>query len=183
MSNLTAAIDQWYEWTVRIRAKKFELGESFSVLIFLGEVPHDPNQWMSSESFAGVHHVFAGMPDGGGDSDMINEGFIRVNRHLQRRMPDQKTYDPAVVKPFLKQNLNWRTTDVSMHLLLVLAWTMTTWVQTSTHPVEIRSLEVTVVSVLYHKDPRSNFPVAGERLLHNDITFGRPGGATERTTD
>ena len=126
MFHLTAGVDQWYEWTVRIRVKKFEYGESFSVLVFLGEVPHDPDQWMTAESFAGVHHVFAGMPGGDGDSDMINEGFIRVNRHLQHRVPGQKTYDPAVVKPFLKQNLNWRTTDVSIMHLLLLALTLTT---------------------------------------------------------
>jgi tyrosinase len=34
-----------YEWTARIECNKFELGGSYSVLIFLGHVPDDPQEW------------------------------------------------------------------------------------------------------------------------------------------
>ena len=40
-------VQQWWNWTVRIRVKKFELGGSLSILVFLGDVPNDPNQWFT----------------------------------------------------------------------------------------------------------------------------------------
>ncbi|KAJ7495027.1 tyrosinase [Mycena latifolia] len=50
--------DIW-EWTARIRIKKYEVGGSFLVLLFLGTVPEDPKQWRTSPNFVGAHHVFA----------------------------------------------------------------------------------------------------------------------------
>lgn len=48
-----------YDWTARIRVKKYEVGGSFLVLLFLGSVPEDPKQWYTSPNFVGAHHVFA----------------------------------------------------------------------------------------------------------------------------
>jgi tyrosinase len=48
-----------YDWTARIEVKKYEVGGSFLVLLFLGVVPDDPRQWRSSPNFVGAHHVFA----------------------------------------------------------------------------------------------------------------------------
>src|SRR6202042_2657493 len=42
------------EWSVSVKCKKFELGGSFSVFIFLGEVPADPKQWLTDPAFAGT---------------------------------------------------------------------------------------------------------------------------------
>jgi len=41
-----------YDWTCRIHCKKYELGGSYWVLIFLGEVPEDPKKWHTSSSFS-----------------------------------------------------------------------------------------------------------------------------------
>ncbi|KAI0248615.1 hypothetical protein BJV78DRAFT_1234936 [Lactifluus subvellereus] len=47
-----------HDWTVRIHFKKYELGQSFAVLIFLGEVPDDASQWRTCPSFVGAHAAF-----------------------------------------------------------------------------------------------------------------------------
>jgi len=164
------SVDQWYNWTARIRAKKFELGRSFSVLIFLGDVPKETKDWYKSENLVGTHNVFANTAAGecdncNNDLDLVHEGFVHLNRHLLRLKPNQTAFDPETIKPYLKDNLHWRTID------------------TNGQPIQINSLEVTVLSVTLSKASDSNFPVTGDRELHHGITSGRPGGATPDTSD
>ena len=49
--------DIW-EWTARIRVKKYEVGTSFSIPIFLGSVPDNSGEWLMCEHFVGAHHAF-----------------------------------------------------------------------------------------------------------------------------
>lgn len=98
-------------------SKKFELGRSFSVLIFLGEVPRNSDHWMSSKSFVGVHHVPANSAvercqNCRSNADSINEGFIHLNRHLVSNWPLWGDLDPADLSSFLVDKLRWRVTDV-----------------------------------------------------------------------
>lgn len=48
------------EWAVRIRMDQQAIGESFAVLIFLGDVPEDPKEWGLCPAFAGSHYALAG---------------------------------------------------------------------------------------------------------------------------
>jgi tyrosinase len=50
--------DSLWEWTARVRVKKYEVGGSFLVELFLGSVPTDPRQWRTSPNFVGAHYVF-----------------------------------------------------------------------------------------------------------------------------
>jgi len=163
-------VDQWYNWTARIRVKKFELGRSFSVLIFLGEVPKESKDWLGSNNLVGIHHVFANSASGecencSSNINLIHEGFIHLNRHILRVKPNQTAFDPETIKPYLKDNLHWRTID------------------TNGQPVQVNSLEVIVLSVTLSKASDSNFPATGDRQLHHGVTSGRPGGATQHTSD
>ncbi|KAM6499867.1 hypothetical protein JOM56_005375 [Amanita muscaria] len=158
-------IHQWHNWTARIRVKKFQFGSTFSVLIFLGDVPPQHTQWKSSDNLVGTHHVYATSLPPGGDSGIINEGFIHLNLAILRKREDEAKFDPGEIKPYLRENLNWRTADLR------------------SEPIEISSLEVTVVSTLFSKVPGARMPASSDRRTHHDITFGRPGGATDRTTD
>jgi tyrosinase len=158
-------VNQWHNWTVRTHCKKFELGRSFTILIFLGEVPKEPRNWKKCENLVGVQHVFANRNaeqcgNCSSKSDLVHEGFIHVNRYLVEKLPGHPTYDPEHVKPYLTKNLNWRTVD------------------TADVPVEIKSLEVTVVSVTMSKAHHSFFPNIGKLLFHHGITAGRPGGTS-----
>ncbi|KAF8874306.1 hypothetical protein CPB85DRAFT_1417289, partial [Mucidula mucida] len=38
--------------------EKYELGCSFSVPLFLGEVPEDSKIWLCCDTFAGARHVY-----------------------------------------------------------------------------------------------------------------------------
>jgi tyrosinase len=51
--------DKLWEWTARVHVKKYEVGGSFSVEFFLGDVPSDPAHWRTSPNFIGAHQVFA----------------------------------------------------------------------------------------------------------------------------
>jgi tyrosinase len=104
------------DWSTRIHVKKHELSGSFSVLIFLGEVPEDPEEWCTSPSFVGAHHAFV---NGAADQcdncrsqeDLVVEGFIHLNLAIAERS-GLPSYEPSVVHPYLKDNLSWRIQSV-----------------------------------------------------------------------
>lgn len=50
--------DHSLDWAVRIRVQKYEVEESFLVLVFLGDVPEDSKDWVTSKSFVGAHGAF-----------------------------------------------------------------------------------------------------------------------------
>jgi hypothetical protein len=107
------------EWSVWIRCNEFELGGSFSVLIFVGRVPDDPKQWMSSSSCVGIHDVYTGSASHGSDGqeDTEVEGYVHLNGGLLERMGTSELM-PAVVVPFLKRELHWRILNVSFYCSL-----------------------------------------------------------------
>lgn len=117
------AVSQWWNWTIRVRERKFELGRSFIVLIFLGSVPENPAEWLASKHLVGRNHVFANSASGScancrQQSNIIHEGFIHLNRSFARLAPQLTSpFKPEVVIPYLKENLQWRVVDVSIHLL------------------------------------------------------------------
>ncbi|KAK2467606.1 hypothetical protein APHAL10511_000461 [Amanita phalloides] len=123
----------WY-WSVRIRSKKFELGRSFSVLVFLGDVPEDPNQWASSRNLVGAHHVVTNSAieychNCLANIGAINEGFVHLNRYLLSTRPFSGVLDPLNLSSFLSDQLQWRVMD------------------NRRIPVQLCFLEVTMMSV------------------------------------
>jgi tyrosinase len=105
-----------YDWAARIHAKKFELGHGYAVLIFLGEVPDDEEQWRTCPSFVGVHCAFVN-----GHTDqcancreqegLVAEGFVHLNEGIAKHS-GLSSYEPSVVAPYLKNNLHWRVQSV-----------------------------------------------------------------------
>ncbi|KAF9252472.1 Di-copper centre-containing protein, partial [Marasmius fiardii PR-910] len=75
--------DLW-EWTARIQVKKYEVGGSFSVPVFLGSVPENPAEWLTSDHFVGAHHAFVNSSAGHcgncrTQQDLTLEGFVHLN--------------------------------------------------------------------------------------------------------
>ena len=104
------------DWTARIHFKKFELGESFAVLLFLGEVPDDASQWRTCPSFVGSHVAFVNSAaDQCGNcreqADVVSEGFVHLNSAIADRS-GLSSYEPNVVIPYLRDNLCWRIQGV-----------------------------------------------------------------------
>ncbi|KAI9508870.1 photo-regulated tyrosinase [Russula earlei] len=152
-----------HDWGVRIHVKKYELGGSFSVLIFLGDVPDDPSHWRSCPSFVGLHYAFVNSVASQcgncrNQADLVIEGFVHLNEAIAKRS-GLSSYEPEVVSPYLKENLHWRVQGRAVHL------------------ERLPSLEVTVSQTTLTHEPGALFPIPGEPLYHHHITFGRPGGA------
>ena len=53
-----------WDWTARIKFDKYELGQNFSIIIFLGKVPENPMDWLVSPDFVGAHDAFVHGPVG-----------------------------------------------------------------------------------------------------------------------
>ncbi|KAF8202684.1 tyrosinase [Mycena galopus ATCC 62051] len=153
------------EWTARIQVKKYEVGGSFLVLLFLGSVPTDPKHWRTSPNFVGAHHVFANsVPDRCTNcrthQDVETEGFVHLNEGIVEHSR-LGSLEPDVVVPYLQRDLHWRIQKAGGH------------------PVDLSnvpSLEVAVFATPMTFPPGSDFPVPGERHHHHEITGGRPGG-------
>jgi tyrosinase len=101
-----------YDWTARIHFKKYELGESFAVLLFIGDVPEDPAQWRTCRALCGSHHAFVNSAASQCDNcrdqaDIVVEGFVHLNSCIAERS-GLSSYDPDVVSPYLKDKLHWR---------------------------------------------------------------------------
>ena len=104
------------DWTVRIHFKKYELRQSFAVLIFLGDVPADASQWRTSPNFVGSHVAFVNTSaeqcaNCREQADLVAEGFVHLNSTIAKRS-GLSSFNPDVVTPYLQKNLHWRVQAV-----------------------------------------------------------------------
>lgn len=103
------------KWTARIRLDHHEVTSSFSVLLFLGEVPEDPKQWRKAPSYVGADDVFVNTARENCEncSRPVSEveGFVHLNGAIMKH-PEVRSLEPEKVKPYLKDNLHWRVKKV-----------------------------------------------------------------------
>ncbi|KAI0647845.1 photo-regulated tyrosinase [Trametes meyenii] len=158
------------EWAARIRVKQYELGSSFSVLLYLGPVPETPDDPWTSPNYVGAHHAFVnGVPEQCSNctdqADLVIEGYVHLNDGIAKHSR-LGSFEPNVVKPYLSGALNWvvRKADGTVVDL-----------------ENVPSLEVTVLATPLTLAPGEPFPVAGETVYHHDITRGRRGGSRGAT--
>ncbi|KAH9913106.1 uncharacterized protein B0H18DRAFT_1126575 [Fomitopsis serialis] len=85
-----------HEWTVHIRFKKFELGKSYSVQVFLGETYVGS---VSAFTSASAHRC----ENCRNNLDIELEGFVHLNEVLLQKL---HTLSPDVVKPYLTKELS-----------------------------------------------------------------------------
>lgn len=103
---------KYHDWAARIRFKKSEMHSSFSVLIFVGQVPDDPAKWRSSSSYVGSHYGLVNSEaekcENCRDTDgNETEGYVHLN-HWMATFSGLKSFEPEVVKPYLAKYMNWR---------------------------------------------------------------------------
>ncbi|KAF8188951.1 tyrosinase [Pholiota molesta] len=153
----------FYDWTARIEFKKYEFGTSFSVLLFLGPVPEDSEQWLVSPNFVGAHHAFVNSAAGHcancrNQGDVTVEGFVHLTKYLSQHA-GLPSLNPDVVEPYLTKELHWRVlkTDGSVG--------------------QLESLEVSVYGTPMSFPDGAIFPVPGSRRHFHGITHGRAGGS------
>ncbi|KAN0140456.1 Common central domain of tyrosinase domain containing protein [Lactarius tabidus] len=156
------------DWTARIHFKKYELRQSFSVLLFLGEVPADASQWRTCPTFVGAHVAFVNSSadqcaNCREQADLVAEGFVHLNNAIAK-VSGLPSFEPDVVTPYLKENLHWRVQAND---------------RTAVELSRLPSLEVTVAAISLTQQPGAVFPIAGEPQYHHHITHGRLGGARQ----
>jgi len=154
------------DWTARIHYKKYELGSSFSVLIFIGDVPEDYTQWRSCPSYAGAHHAFVNSAAERCENcrdlhDIVTEGFVHLDSTITRQS-GLHSLATSVVEPYLKQNLHWRIQKADGEVVPT---------------ANLKSLEVDILSTPLQFGQGDMFPHArGAAIHHHGITSGRVGG-------
>ncbi|KAF8529966.1 hypothetical protein JB92DRAFT_3081218 [Gautieria morchelliformis] len=151
------------EWTARVCSKQFEVGGSFSVLIFIGHVPENPSEWHESPSFAGSFDALANnTPEECANcrdhADMVISGYVHLNAHIFRQY-DQATLHPEYVIPRLTNDLCWRV------------------LKADGTAAELPSLEVVIMATPLTLPVGAILPVAGEPVHHHGVTRGKSGGS------
>ncbi len=107
-----------YDWTARIRVKKFEVGCSFQVLLFLGTVPTDPKQWILSPTLAGTYCILVNEDISNcancvSQSKFVEQGYIHLNRGISK-FSGLGSLNPAGVVDYLTANLHWKVQKVKL---------------------------------------------------------------------
>lgn len=104
-----------WDWSANVCVKESEIGRSFQVLIFLGSVPEDSREWCDTPSYAGAYSAFVASfanSDRLVQDDIVTQGAVGLNRLFEEN-EGLHTFDPHVVRPYLKNGLNWRIRMVS----------------------------------------------------------------------
>ncbi|KAI0925031.1 hypothetical protein AcW2_005732 [Taiwanofungus camphoratus] len=156
-----------YDWTVHLKFKKFELGSSFSILVFLGPVPAERDNWYSSSSYVGTVSAFVGRSSGRcancvANRDVEIEGFVHLNEKLVE-IPDLVSLSPAHVRPVIQERLAWRVEGVKAD-------------GTVAEPTDLPSLKLAPFSQTITEGPYDQFPTLGEAVYYHDIVRHLPGG-------
>ena len=105
-----------FDWTARVECEKYELGRSFSVLLFLGEVPEDSEEWQTCSTFVGAYHVFVNSvaercANCSRQAEFVAEGFVHLDNKILQ-YSGLGSLEPEVVEPYLTQALQWRVQTV-----------------------------------------------------------------------
>jgi tyrosinase len=150
-------------WTARIRFKQYEIGGSFSVLLYLNAVPTNPEEYYTSPNYAGAYHGFVNIASENctncqNQAETGVEGYVHINDAILQHA-HQTSLDPAVVVPYLTKNLHWRVVKLDGTV------------------AELPSLEVVVLSTPVTLHPGAKYPVVGEPVHYHGITHGRTGGS------
>ncbi|KAI0383782.1 Di-copper centre-containing protein [Hypomontagnella monticulosa] len=101
---------KYREWLANIRVTKQAMGGSFSIHLFLGEVPSDPSMWLIASSLVGTLGVFAHRGAHGTASGRKVAGTIPITSALMYMIASGNisSLHANDVEPFLKSNLELR---------------------------------------------------------------------------
>nr|BAE48754.1 polyphenoloxidase [Agaricus blazei] len=146
------------DWSAQIKFNRHEAGQSFSVCLFLGDVPEDPSQWLVSPNLVGTRHAFVHPTKNDHVAEEI--GFIPINPWIAEHT-GLLSFAVGLVKPLLIKSLQWR--------VLLADGT----------PADLESLEVTILEIPSEFLDDAPNPVSGPAKYHKDITHGKRGGCKD----
>lgn len=102
----TSPSGQYYrEWIANIEVKKHALSTSFSLYLFMGDIPEDSSSWQTSDALVGSLGILAGRSMGA-ESGKVT-GTIPLTSALMRMITEKRvqSLDIEDVKPFLQSVL------------------------------------------------------------------------------
>ncbi|OJT02364.1 Tyrosinase [Trametes pubescens] len=169
----TAAIPAYYcyeaaravlAWSAHITVKKFALRGSFSVSVFLGDPPSDPEDYAASPNFVGDYAAFAHpTPERCANCTRIGDitvgGEVELTRVIVERA-EVASLHPDEVVPYLRRELCWRV------------WTGS---GPAVHPAQVEELQIDVSATPHYLADEGEV-VVGEPVVYHEVTRGLPGG-------
>lgn len=162
-SKISNSQGQRHQYITNIVADRMGLNGSFTVYIFLNDVPDDPLDWATTRSLVGSHSFISNPhPVGHSMGEMLTSGTVPLTDSLAQEIAagNLANLDKSSVVPFLTSQLHWR-------------------VALGRYPVDpaiVPKLEVSVVSALLSPAPSSyEFPTWSDYELLAEITADKPG--------
>lgn len=150
--------NNYREWVANIRVDRQALDQSFAIHLFLGRPPLKPDDWTTAPNHVGFMGVFAQLKMGNMDSlSHIITGTVPLTERLARRVEYGllANLDPAVIKPFLKANLQAHVLSADGYIYDVRS---------------IPSLRIQVASALVEAPTgETELPSWGEVVSHFDL--------------
>ncbi|KAL7629292.1 hypothetical protein AAE478_000812 [Parahypoxylon ruwenzoriense] len=106
--------DKYREWVANIRVNKHAMGGTFSIHLFLGEVPSDPLSWPVASSLVGTLGIFSHKGKHDKAFDRKVGGTIPMTSALMYMVTAGKVLSLHAedIEPFLKSNLELRVSLV-----------------------------------------------------------------------
>ncbi|CZR60853.1 related to monophenol monooxygenase precursor (tyrosinase precursor) [Phialocephala subalpina] len=96
------------EWFAGVKVNKFDLqGTRFSIQLFLGHVPQNPEEWLNSGNNIGSFTIFPPPnPSGGPIPEVLAYSEYSLVEALTEKGPNME--DVGAVTEYLKEDLHWR---------------------------------------------------------------------------
>ena len=110
-----AANSTTYEtYAADIVSRKFAVGGSYAIYVFLGDAPADAAAWSTAANLVGMHGVFTGKTSHALE-DINVRGSVPLTTALLEKLQsgELKSMDIETVQSYLRQNLHWRAGRVS----------------------------------------------------------------------
>ncbi|OTA64590.1 Di-copper centre-containing protein [Hypoxylon sp. EC38] len=107
--------DKYREWIANIRVSKHAMGGSFSIHLFLEDVPSDPISWPVASSLVGTMGVFAHKGVHGSKSHRMVAGTIPITSALMQMVASGKipSLHAEDIEPYLRSSLEFRVSLVN----------------------------------------------------------------------
>ena len=106
------------DWTIRVRVKKHELGDSFNILFFLTPDIAEVHG-RTSTAYIGSYGVFVNSATEAcancrvqAEEGLVIQGFIPLNTKIEQFL-GLRTFSPVAITPYLTDNLKWKVEKVS----------------------------------------------------------------------
>jgi tyrosinase len=167
------AAKKYREWITNVRVIKHGLGQTFRIMVFLGDFNPDPQTWPFEPSLAGRVTVLGrGKTNKNCDKcqvdaaqDLVVTGTVPLTSALLEHISTRQlaSLEPSDVVPYLQKNLHWRVTLFDG----------------SEQPRDqVAGLKVGICSTEVEIDDHG-LPVYSDNYdVHLDVTDGRPAGYT-----